>query len=342
MTEHHHFTDINRPLEQGEQDIAEADRLAPLLQKLVTTIGQTVLGQQNVIEHVVTTILSGGHALLMGAPGLGKTLLVTSCAQIMGLKSSRIQFTPDLMPSDITGAEILEQDEHGKRHFRFLPGPIFGQLVLADEINRASPRTQSALLQAMAENHVTQGGKTWALPEPFHVLATQNPIEQEGTYPLPEAQLDRFMMQITLDFPARAAEREMLIQTTGERRAKPQRLLSHNDLLDAQDLVRRLPVGEKVLDAILDLVRGLRPNDENARDNVRKALDYGPGPRAAQTLMTATRARALLGGRLSPSVDDVQALAIPVLAHRLGVNYGAQAEGMTAERLIADQLSARS
>lgn len=342
MTEHHHFTDINGPLEQGEHDIAEADRLAPLLQKLVSAIGQTVLGQQSVIEQVLITILSGGHALLVGAPGLGKTLLVNSCAQIMGLKSSRIQFTPDLMPSDITGAEILEQDENGKRRFRFLPGPIFGQLVLADEINRASPRTQSALLQAMAESHVTQGGKTWALPEPFHVLATQNPIEQEGTYPLPEAQLDRFMLQITLDFPARDAERRMLLQTTGEKQQAPHRLLSHTDLLDAQDLVRRLPIGDKVVDAILDLVRSLRPNDDSATDTVRQALEYGPGPRAAQTLMTATRARALLGGRLSPSLDDVRALAVPVLAHRLGLNYAAQAEGITAERLIADCLAAHS
>lgn len=342
MTEHHHFTDINGPLEQGEHDIAEADRLAPVLQKLADTIGQTVLGQKTVIENVLITVLSGGHALLVGAPGLGKTLLVNSCAQIMGLKSSRIQFTPDLMPSDITGAEILEQDETGKRRFRFLHGPIFGQLVLADEINRASPRTQSALLQAMAENHVTQGGKTWALPEPFHVLATQNPIEQEGTYPLPEAQLDRFTMQITLDFPARDAERQMLLQTTGKKQTTPQRLLSHTDLLDAQDLVRRLPVGEKVVDAILTLVRGLRPSDDSATDIIRQALDYGPGPRAAQALMTATRARALLGGRLSPSVDDVHALAIPVLAHRLGLNYAAQAEGMTAERLITERLTSHS
>lgn len=342
MTAKENFTTPDNPLEEGEHDIAEADRLAPLLQTLVKTIGHTILGQQDVIEHVLVTILSGGHALLMGAPGLGKTLLVNTCATAMGLNSSRIQFTPDLMPSDITGAEILEQDEHGKRHFRFLPGPIFGQLVLADEINRASPRTQSALLQAMAENHVTQGGKTWALPEPFHVLATQNPIEQEGTYPLPEAQLDRFMLRIVLDFPERGAERQMLLQTTGIRPKMPEPVLSSNDLINAQNLVRRLPIGHNIVDIILDLVRGLRPQDNGASNITRHSLDYGPGPRAAQTLITATRARALLGGRLSPSLDDIQALAVPVLAHRLGLNFAAQADGITAEKLISEHLTALS
>ncbi|MCX5618240.1 AAA family ATPase [Bombella sp. TMW 2.2543] len=321
-----------------DETVLTFDGLAPRLKALTQEIGQIVLGQEAVIENVLTTLLGGGHALLLGAPGLGKTLLVNTCAHVLGLEDSRIQFTPDLMPSDITGAEILEQDEQGKRHFRFLHGPLFGQLVLADEINRASPRTQSALLQAMAEGHVTQGGKTWALPKPFHVLATQNPIEQEGTYPLPEAQLDRFMMRIPLDFPARNAERRMLLQTTGATKRKPERLFSTADLLTTQKLVRTLPVGETVIEAILNIVRGLRPQDETASDEVRNALDYGPGPRAAQALMIASRARAMLHGRLSPSLEDVRILAEPVLAHRLGINFAAQTQGVDARQLIAGQL----
>ncbi|MCL1513926.1 MoxR family ATPase [Parasaccharibacter sp. TMW 2.1891] len=314
------------------------DGLAPRLKTLVQEIGRIVLGQETVIEHVLTTLLGGGHALLLGAPGLGKTLLVNTCAHVLGLEDSRIQFTPDLMPSDITGAEILEQDEQGRRHFRFLPGPLFGQLVLADEINRASPRTQSALLQAMAERHVTQGGKTWPLPKPFHVLATQNPIEQEGTYPLPEAQLDRFMMRIPLDFPAREAERRMLLQTTGATKRKAERIFSTAELLATQKLVRTLPVGETVVEAILTIVRGLRPQDETASAEVRQSLDYGPGPRAAQALMIASRARAMLHGRLSPSMEDVRVLAEPVLAHRLGISFAAQTQGVDARQLIAAQL----
>ncbi|TPW34972.1 AAA family ATPase [Oecophyllibacter saccharovorans] len=323
--------------QEGAATVAEADRLAPRLKELQQAIGSVVLGQDEVISQVLTAILGGGHALLMGAPGLGKTLLVKTTARVLGLENSRIQFTPDLMPSDITGAEILETDENGQRHFRFLPGPIFSQLVLADEINRASPRTQAALLQAMAEGAVTQGGKTWPLPRPFHVLATQNPIEQEGTYPLPEAQLDRFMLQISLQPPAREAERRMLLATTGSTQAEAPRLLTAGELLQAQALVRRLPVGDKVVDAIIALVRSLRPAEPGASEQVTQYLDYGPGPRAGQALMMATRARALLDGRLAPSLDDVRALAEPVLAHRLGLNYAAQAEGYTPAGMVAAQ-----
>ncbi len=325
-------------LSHHEDTMRHFDALSPRLKALQQEIGRIVLGQEAVIDHVLTTLLGAGHALLLGAPGLGKTLLVTTCARVMGLGDSRIQFTPDLMPSDITGAEILEQDENGQRHFRFLPGPLFGQLVLADEINRASPRTQSALLQAMAEGHVTQGGKTWALPKPFHVLATQNPIEQEGTYPLPEAQLDRFMMRIPLTFPTREAERHMLLQTTGATHKTAESLFSASELITAQKLVRTLPVGETILDAILTLVRSLRPQDETASKEVRHALDYGPGPRAAQALMIATRARAMLHGRLAPSMEDLHHVAEPSLAHRLGISFTAQTQGITAESLIADQL----
>ncbi|MDF7673925.1 MoxR family ATPase [Acetobacteraceae bacterium ESL0709] len=325
--------------DQGQEIIRQVDLLAPDLQALGKAIGRIVLGQETVIEQVLITLLSGGHALLVGAPGLGKTLLVNVCAKVLGLQNSRIQFTPDLMPSDITGAEILEQDETGRRHFRFLPGPLFGQLVLADEINRASPRTQSALLQAMAEGSVTQGGKNWPLPRPFHVLATQNPIEQEGTYPLPEAQLDRFMLQIPLDFPPLESERDMLLQTTGAVQPEPQTILNAEGLIKAQQLVRRLPVGEQVVRTILAIVRGLRPQDETASDEIRQSLDYGPGPRASQALMMAARARALLQGRLSPDLDDVYSLAPAVLSHRLGLSFAAQAEGLTTTRLIQAHLA---
>ncbi|QDH16442.1 AAA family ATPase [Swingsia samuiensis] len=337
MSEQYYSPDISHNTQNEATDVAAADRLTSLLQQVRGAIGNIVLGQEHVIDHVLVTILSGGHALLLGAPGLGKTLLVNTTSHVMGLASTRIQFTPDLMPSDITGAEILDQDESGRRAFRFLPGPIFGQLVLADEINRASPRTQSALLQAMAEHHVTQGGKNYALPSPFHVLATQNPIEQEGTYPLPEAQLDRFMLRIPLDFPPKDAERQMLLQTTGATLIQPPVLMSPETIIEAQQLVRRLPIGEQVVTAILDLTRALRPEDPTASQEVRDAVTYGPGPRAAQAFMIATRARALLTGRLAPSLDDVIALAEPILAHRIGLGFGARTSGLRSEALIRKQ-----
>ncbi|MFT9364979.1 MAG: MoxR family ATPase [Gluconobacter sp.] len=340
MSEQQYSSGVSAGTLRGEADVAEADRLAPVLHHVRQAIGSIVLGQDSVIEQVLVTILSGGHALLMGAPGLGKTLLVNTASQVLGLEATRIQFTPDLMPSDITGAEILDQDADGRRAFRFLPGPIFGQLVLADEINRASPRTQSALLQAMAERRVTQGGKDYALPRPFHVLATQNPIEQEGTYPLPEAQLDRFMLQISLGFPNRDAERQMLLQTTGATTPTVSALMNAESLLTAQNLVRRLPVGDQIVDAILSLTRSLRPEDPSASPDVREAVSFGPGPRAAQALMIATRARALLDGRLAPSLDDIVALAGPVLSHRIGLGFGARAAGTDSEALIRKQAQA--
>ncbi|AOX17350.1 AAA family ATPase [Kozakia baliensis] len=318
----------------AEADVAQADRLTQQLGQIRAAIGQVVLGQERVVEQLLVTVLSGGHALLVGAPGLGKTLLVNTAARVLGLDAKRVQFTPDLMPSDITGSEILDEDENGRRAFRFVRGPIFTQLLLADEINRASPRTQSALLQAMQEYQVAQSGVEYPLPRPFHVLATQNPIEQEGTYPLPEAQLDRFMLRILLDFPERDAERRMLLATTGAMKAVAPVIFTAGQLLEAQNLVRRLPVGTKVLDAILALVRGLRP-ETAATPEVREALAYGPGPRAAQALMLATRARALIGGRLAPSPDDVLALAEPVLAHRMALNFAARANGATLDGLIA-------
>ncbi|EHH67226.1 AAA family ATPase [Gluconobacter morbifer] len=338
MSEQQFSSGVSAGTLQGEADVAEADRLAPVLRQVRQATGGIVLGQDSVIEQILVTILAGGHALLIGAPGLGKTLLVNTVSHVLGLDATRIQFTPDLMPSDITGAEILDQDANGHRAFRFLPGPIFGQLVLADEINRASPRTQSALLQAMAEHRVTQGGKDYALPRPFHVLATQNPIEQEGTYPLPEAQLDRFMLGINLHFPDRQAERQMLLQTTGATTAQAPVLMDAASLLSAQALVRRLPVGDQIVDAILTLTRSLRPDDPTAPAEVREAIAYGPGPRAAQALMIATRARALLDGRLVPSLDDIAALAEPVLAHRIGLGFGARASGTDSTTLTRRQV----
>lgn len=323
-----------RPAPDSAADVALADRLTQELGQITAAIGQVVLGQEDVVNRLLTTVLSGGHALLVGAPGLGKTLLVNTTARVLGLESSRVQFTPDLMPSDITGSDILDEDETGRRAFRFVRGPIFTQMLLADEINRASPRTQSALLQAMQEYRVTQSGVEYLLPRPFHVLATQNPIEQEGTYPLPEAQLDRFMLRILLDFPDHDAERRMLLATTGATVAEATAIFTAEQLLAAQALVRRLPVGEKVLEAILTLVRGLRPETATSSD-IRSALAYGPGPRAAQALMLACRARALIDGRLAPSPDDVAALAEPVLAHRIALNFSARAAGVSLDELIA-------
>ncbi|MBI4274083.1 MAG: MoxR family ATPase, partial [Rhizobiales bacterium] len=282
-------------------------------------IGGVIFGQESVVEHALITVLSGGHALLIGVPGLAKTKLVDAMGTVLGLNARRIQFTPDLMPSDILGSEVLEESPGGKRTFRFIPGPIFAQLLMADEINRASPRTQSALLQAMQEQHVTVAGTRHDVPRPFHVLATQNPLEQEGTYPLPEAQLDRFLMEIDVDYPDRDAERKMLFDTTGAEAARPKQAMTADELIAAQRLVRRLPVGESVVEAILSLVRAARPGQEGA--DLGKLIAWGPGPRASQALMLAVRARALLDGRLAPSIDDVVALAEPVLKHRMALTF---------------------
>lgn len=295
-------------------------------------ISEVIFGQQPVIDQALITVLSGGHALLVGLPGLAKTKLVETMGIVLGLDARRVQFTPDLMPSDILGSEVLEESASGKRAFRFLKGPVFAQLLMADEINRASPRTQSALLQAMQEYHVTVAGERHDLPKPFHVLATQNPLEQEGTYPLPEAQLDRFLMQVDVDYPDLEAERKILFDTTGAEESRPKQALSGDDLQAAQRLVRRLPVGETVVDAILGLVRSARPD---APGELAKTIAWGPGPRASQALMLAVRARALLDGRLAPSVDDVVALAEPVLKHRMALSYGARADGLTVEATIA-------
>jgi MoxR-like ATPase len=319
---------------QPAPDLAgEMEHIHKRLDQVRRNIGQVIFGQEQTVEQSLISILAGGHVLLIGVPGLAKTKLVDCLGRVLGLDTRRVQCTPDLMPADIIGSEVLEEGESGRRSFRFIPGPVFCQLLMADEINRASPRTQSALLQAMQEHRVSVAGQTHQLPQPFHVLATQNPLEQEGTYPLPEAQLDRFLLQIDVDYPALAAERQMLIVTTGSTDQEPQTVMNGDELMTAQRIVRRIPVGDKVLDAILKMVRAGRAGEGELTD-VTKHLAWGPGPRAGQALMLATRARALLQGRLSPSIDDVAALAHPVLRHRIALTYSARAEGVTLAAVI--------
>ena len=327
-------TGLSNPSADAATLVAEVEALGDRLRQVREAIGRVIFGQQAVVDHTLITLLSGGHALLVGLPGLGKTKLVETLGAVLGLDAKRVQFTPDLMPADIIGSEVLEESEAGRRAFRFLPGPVFCQLLMADEINRASPRTQSALLQAMQEQRVAVAGVVHPLPAPFHVLATQNPIEQEGTYPLPEAQLDRFLLEVEIGYPDEAAERAMLLATTGAREAKPLQALGAAELMAAQALIRRIPVGESVLDAILTLVRSARP-EGSPIESVRRQLAWGPGPRAAQALMLATRARAVLDGRLAPSVEDVLALAEPVLRHRMALTFSARADGVQLGEVIA-------
>jgi MoxR-like ATPase len=312
--------------------IAAAEKALGEIALIRREVGKVIFGQENVVEQTLLAVLSGGHALLVGVPGLAKTKLVSTLGTVLGLNSSRIQFTPDLMPSDILGSEVMDQDENGRRSFRFVPGPIFTQLLMADEINRASPRTQSALLQAMQEYHVTVAGRRNDLPQPFHVLATQNPLEQEGTYPLPEAQLDRFLMQVDVDYPELAAERQILLETTGVYENEARGVIDASQLQGIQHLIRQMPVSEKVVDAILALVRSARPGNGNAATD--KNVAWGPGPRAGQSLMLCARARALYDGRLAPSIDDIMALAEPVLQHRMALTFAARAEGMSVRDVI--------
>ncbi|MBN9530697.1 MAG: MoxR family ATPase [Alphaproteobacteria bacterium] len=320
--------------EGGDAIVAEVERTGESVAAVKAEVGRVIFGQQEVIEQVLVTLLAGGHCLLIGVPGLAKTRLVETLGSVLGLDDRRIQFTPDLMPPDILGSEVLEEGEAGRRSFRFIEGPVFCQLLMADEINRASPRTQSALLQAMQEREVSIAGKRLELPSPFHVLATQNPLEQEGTYPLPEAQLDRFLMQVDVTYPEREAERAMLIATTGSRQEKVSPVLDAGRLIAAQKLVRRIPVGDSVVEAILDLVRRGRPESTDLPE-LKQQIAWGPGPRAAQALMLSVRARALLDGRLSPSIDDVVALAPPILRHRMALTFAARADGVTLDLVIA-------
>ncbi|MFN0113750.1 MAG: AAA family ATPase [Paracoccaceae bacterium] len=318
--------------------LAEIESLSTRLMAARAEVGRRFIGQEAVIDLSLAALICGGHGLVLGLPGLGKTMLVDTLSTVMGLTTNRIQFTPDLMPADILGSEVLETGADGARAFRFIEGPVFCQLLMADEINRASPRTQSALLQAMQERQVTIAGQHRALGRPFHVLATQNPIEQEGTYPLPEAQLDRFLVQIDVGYPSRAAERDILIATTGTETATVSPVFTAGELIAAQTTVRRMPVGEAVVEAILDLVRFCRPGEPGATGTVGAevgaAVSWGPGPRAAQALMLTVRARALLTGRLAPGLEDVLALARPVLSHRMALNFAARARGESLPELI--------
>jgi len=318
----------------GRQAIESLESASAQLMRARTALKEVIYGQDEVIDLCLTTILAGGHGLIVGAPGLAKTKLASALGRVLGLDEKRVQFTPDLMPADILGSEVLDEGEKGRKSFRFVPGPVFCQLLMADEINRASPRTQSALLQAMQEHFVTVAGVRHDLPQPFHVLATQNPIEQEGTYPLPEAQLDRFIMQIDISYPPLEAERRMLFSTTGNDEAQAPAAMAAAELIAAQRLTRTIPVGEQVADAILRVVRAARPGpdaDKMVNDNVA----WGPSPRASQALMLGARARALLDGRLAPSIDDVAALLEPVFKHRMAISFSARADGKTVGDVIS-------
>jgi MoxR-like ATPase len=329
------------PAASGADPVAEAENAAETLAAVRREVAKRIVGQDEVVELTLAAILSGGHGLLVGVPGLAKTLLVDTLGTVLGLDNKRVQFTPDLMPADILGSEVLETGSDGSRMFKFIQGPVFCQLLMADEINRASPRTQSALLQAMQEKQVTIAGQQRDLPAPFHVLATQNPIEQEGAYPLPEAQLDRFLLEIVVGYPTLEEERRILVATTGVEQGEAKAILDPDGLMHLQNLIRRAPVGDKVTEAILSLVRSCRPEDTSAPDQVRDSVAWGPGPRAAQSLMLASRARALLNGRLAPSLDDVVALARPALRHRMALGFAAKAEGVTLEAVI-DEAVARA
>jgi MoxR-like ATPase len=316
-------------------DVEAAEYLGKACHLLQHELAKVIVGQEKVIEEILIAVFARGHCLMQGVPGLAKTLLVSTLAQTMDLSFRRIQFTPDLMPSDITGTDILQEDpDTGRRRFEFLKGPIFAHLLLADEINRTPPKTQAALLQAMQEQQVTAGSHTIDLPRPFFVLATQNPIEQEGTYPLPEAQLDRFMFMVVVNYPKREEELEVLKRTTGEAQPRVRRVIDARSILELQEIVRKVPVGDHVFAFALDLIRATRPNEPGASDFIRHWLSWGAGPRAGQYLILAGKARALMRGRLHVTVEDVEAVAAPVLRHRIIPNFNADAEGVTVEQII--------
>lgn len=319
--------------------LTEIEALEGRLTAAKAEITRRFIGQERVVDLTLSALLCGGHGLLIGLPGLGKTRLIETLSTVMGLDGKRVQFTPDLMPADILGSEVLETGADGSRAFKFIEGPIFCQLLMADEINRASPRTQSALLQAMQERQVSVSGQTRDLAKPFHVLATQNPIEQEGTYPLPEAQLDRFLVRIDVGYPDLATEREILLATTGEAEDSVTNVFSAEELLAAQTLLRRMPVGEGVMESILALVRAFRPDEADASERVRESVAWGPGPRASQAFMLTVRARALLQGRLAPDLSDVIAMAKPVLKHRMALNFASLARGESLDGLIEAEIA---
>jgi MoxR-like ATPase len=305
---------------------------------LTSEISKAIVGQDEIIRQLIVSILAKGHCLLIGVPGLAKTLIVKTLAEVLDLSFNRIQFTPDLMPSDITGIEILEKDYDSKDKFKFVPGPVFANLILADEINRTPPKTQSALLEAMQEHKVTAAGKTYILDEPFFVLATQNPIEQEGTYPLPEAQLDRFMFNLWLDYPSFSEEVEIIRKTTSSYIPDLKKVFSKQEIITYQNLVRRVPVSDEVISHAVSLVAKTRPNSENSIPLVKKYISWGAGPRASQNLILAAKTFCILDGRFTPDKNDVEAAALPVLRHRIIANFNAEADGMTVTSIISDLL----
>jgi len=323
------------------EELKIIEQLAQARSLLMGEIHKTIVGQDEVIEQLLIAMFSRGHCLMVGVPGLAKTLLVSTIAQVLKLKFNRIQFTPDLMPSDITGTDVIQENRStGERSFRFIQGPIFANIILADEINRTPPKTQSALLQAMQEYHVTTGGNTYPLDLPFFVLATQNPIEQEGTYPLPEAQLDRFMFMVNVDYPPRDDERTIVKATTSEQNFDLRFVLGGKDILGIQKIVRRVPVSDHVVDYAVSLARATRPGSPDAPQFINEYLTWGAGPRAAQYLVLGAKARAIFGGRLNVTCDDIRKVARPVFRHRLFTNFTADAEGITAEKIVERLLAA--
>ena len=316
------------------KDLQLLEKLSDFQNRFFNEIGKSIIGQKDVLDHILIALLCKGHTLIVGVPGLAKTLMIKSMADLLDLTFSRIQFTPDLMPSDITGTEVLEEDQtSGKRAFRFFKGPVFGNIILADEINRTPPKTQAALLEAMQEHKVTAAGNTYDLEEPFFVLATQNPIEQEGTYPLPEAQLDRFMFNILIDYPSRKDEVSIVQTTTDVTDTSLNKVISREEILEYQGLVRRVPVAENVIEYAVDLVNATRPGGD-AKDFINEWIDWGAGPRASQYLILGAKTRAVLDSRPTAEIDDVKSLALPVLRHRVLPNFNAEAEGMKVNDIL--------
>ncbi len=320
---------------QNQTDLQLLEKLDDVKSRFFSEIAKSIIGQKDVLNHILIALLCKGHTLIVGVPGLAKTLMIKSMADLLDLSFSRIQFTPDLMPSDITGTEVIEEDQTtGKRSFRFFKGPVFGNIILADEINRTPPKTQAALLEAMQEHKVTAAGNTYDLEEPFFVLATQNPIEQEGTYPLPEAQLDRFMFNILIDYPTHEEEVSIVKVTTAHKESKLNQVISREEILKFQDLVRRVPVADNVIEYAVNLVSATRPG-ENAQDFINEWVDWGAGPRASQFLILGAKAKAILDGRPTADIDDVKSLSLPVLRHRVLPNFNAEAEGVSVDDIIS-------
>ena len=320
---------------ETQKDLAVLEELAKARQSFFSEVGKVVIGQQKILDHILIALLARGHSLLVGVPGLAKTLIIKTLSDVLDLSFKRIQFTPDLMPSDITGTELIDVDQNtGQRSFRFYQGPIFANIVLADEINRTPPKTQAALLESMQEHKVTAGGKTYELDEPFFVLATQNPIEQEGTYPLPEAQLDRFMFNLNIEYPSTEDEVSIVRETTTPEIQSLNAVITKSEIATYQDLVRRVPVADNVVEYAVKLVGATRPNSSTAPDFIQQSVDWGAGPRASQYLVLGAKAKAILDGRPSPNINDIQSLALPILRHRVLPNFNAEAEGLKVEDIL--------